>query len=131
QAHAAGALADASGPRSLEQSAEGLGQQVQESLAARSASMPRVLMIAYHYPPVVGSSGIHRTLKFSRYLPDHGWQPTVLTVRHNAHVNGASAELPAQVAVERAFALDTAVDLSIRGVYPRWLALPDRWISWW
>ena len=36
-------------------------------------------MVAFHYPPFVGSSGVHRTLKFSRYLLDQGWAPVVLT----------------------------------------------------
>ena len=39
--------------------------------------MKRVLMIAYHYPPASISSGIQRTLKFSTYLPELGWQPSV------------------------------------------------------
>ena len=34
-------------------------------------------MVAYHYPPVQGSSGIQRTLKFAGYLPEFGWQPIV------------------------------------------------------
>ncbi len=42
--------------------------------------MNRVLMIAFHFPPCAESSGVHRTLKFTRYLPDNGWQPIVLTV---------------------------------------------------
>jgi len=33
--------------------------------------MKRILMIAFHYPPLRGSSGIQRTLKFSRYLPEY------------------------------------------------------------
>ena len=31
----------------------------------------------------------------------------------------------------RAFAMDTARHLSIRGSYARWMSLPDRWITWW
>jgi glycosyltransferase involved in cell wall biosynthesis len=38
----------------------------------------RVLMIAHHFPPA-GGSGANRALAFARYLPDHGWTPTVLT----------------------------------------------------
>jgi len=38
----------------------------------------RVLMIAHHFPPV-GGSGANRALAFARYLPEYGWQPTVLT----------------------------------------------------
>ncbi len=39
----------------------------------------RVLVIAYYFPPL-GLSGVQRTLKFVKYLPDFGWLPTVLTV---------------------------------------------------
>ncbi|MBI4535829.1 MAG: glycosyltransferase family 4 protein [Ignavibacteriae bacterium] len=39
----------------------------------------RVLVIAYYFPPM-GLSGVQRTLKFVKYLPDYGWLPTVLTV---------------------------------------------------
>jgi hypothetical protein len=40
------------------------------------------------------------------------------------------AEIPAEVSVTRAFALDTAKHLAIKGRYLGWLALPDRWVSW-
>jgi glycosyltransferase involved in cell wall biosynthesis len=32
--------------------------------------------------------------------------------------------------IKRAFALDSARDLSLKGRYVSWTALPDRWISW-
>ena len=94
----------------------------------------RVLMIAFHFPPMLGSSGLQRTLKFTRYLPDHGWQPIVLSA--NAKVYQATSdaqlgEIGATAVVRRAWSLDAARDLSIRGAYPSWLALPDRWASWW
>ncbi|MBI1806759.1 MAG: glycosyltransferase [Ignavibacteria bacterium] len=38
-----------------------------------------VLVIAYYFPPM-GLSGVQRTLKFVKYLPQFGWQPTILTV---------------------------------------------------
>ena len=93
----------------------------------------RVLMIAYHFPPLRGSSGIQRTLRFCRYLPEFGWDPVVLTAHPRAYddVDAAStADIPAGVSVHRAFALNTARHLSIRGRYPALLALPDRWSSW-
>lgn len=34
-------------------------------------------MVAYIYPPL-GGSGVQRTLKFSKYLPELGWQPYVV-----------------------------------------------------
>lgn len=94
----------------------------------------RVLMIAYHFPPVHGSSGIQRTLKFTQYLPEFGWQPFVLTAHPRAYPavsEDQMRELPAELVIERAFALDTAKHLSLRGSYPGLLALPDRWVSWW
>ena len=42
--------------------------------------MKRVLFISYYFPPS-GGPGVQRVLKFVKYLPDFGWQPTVLTVR--------------------------------------------------
>jgi glycosyltransferase involved in cell wall biosynthesis len=39
----------------------------------------RVLVVAYYFPPM-GLSGVQRTLKFVKYLPQYNWLPTVLTV---------------------------------------------------
>lgn len=90
-------------------------------------------MIAYHFPPGKGSSGLQRTLNFVRDLPQHGWSPRVLTVMPHAH-GAVSAEqlrdIPADVKVLRAPALDVSRHLAIAGRYPGFLALPDRWNSW-
>jgi len=95
----------------------------------------RILMIAYHFPPVRGSTGLHRTLSFSRYLmEDHGWQPTVLTVHPRAYRATEDAmlgDIASGVEVVRAFGCDTSRHLSIRGRYPLRMALPDEWVSWW
>lgn len=95
--------------------------------------MSRVLMIAFHYPPFRGSSSVQRTLKFSRYLPDHGWEPIVLTARPRAYAQAGDdqmQEIPKDVVVERSLALDAARHFAIRGRYPGWMALPDRWATW-
>ena len=94
----------------------------------------KILLIAYHYPPIRGSSGIQRTLKFSQYLPSFGWKPAVLSVQERAYQivsRDQIKEIPRDITVARAFALDTARHLAIRGSYIDWFALPDRWISWW
>lgn len=96
-------------------------------------SQRTVLMIAFHYPPMRGGSGVQRTLKFSQHLPDLNWRPLVLTAHPRVYANPGddqTGEIPAGVPVCRAFALDTARHLSWRGRYPAWLALPDRWASW-
>jgi glycosyltransferase involved in cell wall biosynthesis len=41
--------------------------------------MKKVLIVAYLYPPIF-NSGTRRSLEFVNHLPDHGWEPTVLTV---------------------------------------------------
>ena len=95
--------------------------------------MRRVLMVAFHFPPGAGSSGVQRTLRFVQHLPALGWQPIVLTAAPRAYERTGpdlTTEIPEGVAVERAFALDSARHLSIGGRYPSFLARPDRWISW-
>ncbi len=95
--------------------------------------MNRVLIIAFHFPPVAGSSGVLRALKLCRYLPENGWQPTMLTANPRAYERtdpSQLAEIPSDVRVLRTFALDTQRHLSVKGRYFRWMALPDRWASW-
>ena len=71
--------------------------------------MNKVLIIAYHYPPAAGSSGIQRTLKFTQYLRDFGWEPIVLTVKPMAHSQtdpGQMSEIPSDMIVRRCLAFD-------------------------
>jgi glycosyltransferase involved in cell wall biosynthesis len=95
--------------------------------------MKRVLMVAYHFPPYGGSSGIQRTLRFVQHLPALGWEPLVLTAAARSYERVSDDlldELPRDLVVERAFALDTARHLSLAGRYPGVLARPDRWMTW-
>jgi glycosyltransferase involved in cell wall biosynthesis len=91
-------------------------------------------MVAFHYPPYEGGSGVHRTLKFSRYLPGCGWVPVILSAHPRAYPNVGDnqlQEIPREVIVKRAFALNAARHLAIRGCYLRFMAVPDPWVSWW
>lgn len=95
--------------------------------------MKRVLMIAYHFPPLAGSSGIQRTLRFAQHLPEHGWEPIVLTASERAYESTRAdllRDVPPGLVVERALAFDAARHFSIGGRYPGALARPDRWMSW-
>ncbi|MDO8310728.1 MAG: glycosyltransferase, partial [Sideroxyarcus sp.] len=88
---------------------------------------------AYHFPPLAGSSGIQRTLRFVQHLPSLGWQPLVLSANPRAYEKSSVdllADVPAGTVVRRAFALDTARHLQLGGRYLGWMARPDRWISW-
>ena len=94
----------------------------------------RVLLIAFHFPPQAGSSGIQRTLSFSKHLGACGWEPLVVSAHPRAYQvqnPGQLASVPPQLIVKRAFALDAKRHLGFKGRYPEALALPDRWISWW
>jgi glycosyltransferase involved in cell wall biosynthesis len=93
----------------------------------------RLLLIAFHFPPLQGSTGIHRTLAFSRYLKDQGWEVCVLTAHPRAYPEARDENLDLvakHVTVVRAPAFDAQRHLSIFGRYPGFLSLPDRWQSW-
>lgn len=93
----------------------------------------RVLIVSYHFPPVQGSSGVHRILACAKYLPEFGWEPVILTVNPRAYprVESANAVLvPDRLKVVRCFALDSKRHFAVGGRYPAFLALPDRWQSW-
>ena len=105
-----------------------------ESVASLEHLLKHVLMIAFHYPPFSGSSGLLRTLKFSKYFPAHGWHPLVLTAHPRAYPQVREdqlAEIPPDIPVVRACAFDAVKHLSVGGSYLRVTALPDRWASWW
>lgn len=95
--------------------------------------MKKVLMVAFHFPPLAGSSGIQRTLRFAQHLPSFDWQPLVLTAsprayeRTSADLTGA---IPPGIVVRRAQAFDTARHLALGGRYVGAMARPDRWVSW-
>lgn len=93
----------------------------------------RVLLIAFHFPPASGSSGVHRAHTLAKYLPELGWHPIVLTAHPRAYPTAAARSeeesFPAS-SIFRAQALDSARHLSFRGAYFDFLAWPDRWISW-
>jgi glycosyltransferase involved in cell wall biosynthesis len=99
-----------------------------------------VLLVAYYFPPS-GGSGVQRPLKFVKYLPRHGWDPVVLTVRADAAFPARDEkllrEIPPGVPVHRTRILephrlyarvagegrDTAVDVD---TVARWDRLPRR-----
>lgn len=93
----------------------------------------RLLLIAFHFPPLQGSTGVHRSLAYARYLGQFGWDVTVLTATPGAYPRQSVDNndlIPAGIRVIRARALDAQRHLSVFGRYPRALATPDRWSSW-
>jgi glycosyltransferase involved in cell wall biosynthesis len=95
--------------------------------------MRNVLMIAFHYPPEGGSSGVLRTLKFSKYLPEFGWRPTIITAVPSAYQStdpSLLGEIPSQAEVVRTYCVDAKRLLSFRKRYLSLTTLPDRYLSW-
>ena len=95
--------------------------------------MRRVLMVSFQFPPMAGTSGVQRALRFAQQLPASGWTPSLLTAHPRVHAQTGTdllEEIPPDLVVRRAFALDAARHLSIAGRYPGFLARPDRWHSW-
>jgi hypothetical protein len=92
-----------------------------------------ILYIAYHYPPVLGSSGVHRTLAFTRCLQEHNWHVNVISASLQAYDDWSQEQfsfIPAGVNVTRAYARNVTKHYAIRGKYTKWMALPDKWQSW-
>ena len=96
--------------------------------------MPQnVLVVAFHYPPVQGSSGVQRTLSFTRYLSQFGWKVSVLTVKPGVYQESKQENyslIPKAVNVVRSIAFDSMRDFSFKGKYLKVLAVPDRWQTW-
>jgi hypothetical protein len=108
-------------------------QHEAQNTAKTPPVMNSILMIAYHFPPCNVSSGLQRTLSFSRHLSNYGWKPIILSAHPRAYAsvsNDQMKDVPDSVLVKRAFALDTSVHLGFRKRYFNWMALPDRWVSW-
>lgn len=95
--------------------------------------MKRVLLVAFHYPPTRGSSGLQRTLRFAKYLPEFGWEPLVLTAWPWAYprIGTDDSEEAPRARVLRAPALDAKRHFAVGNWYPERLARPDRWSTWW
>ncbi len=93
----------------------------------------RVLMVGFQFPPFAGSSAIQRMLRFVQQLPEFGWEPVVLSAHPMAYETVSDdllTQVPPEVPVHRALALDVARHLSVLGRYPAFMARPDRWSTW-
>jgi glycosyltransferase involved in cell wall biosynthesis len=84
--------------------------------------MPRVLVVAYSFPPV-GGVGVERVLKQVTYLPEFGWQPSVVAPANPGYriVDPTTlTRIPAGTEVHRARSLEpshirSAVARLVRG----------------
>ncbi|MDX3772878.1 glycosyltransferase [Chromatiaceae bacterium AAb-1] len=91
------------------------------------------LIISYHFPPLLGSSGVLRLLSFARALQQAGWHTTVLTCSEQAYPDSHASQqtlLPDGINVIRAWARHTVKHFSFKGRYSDLMALPDPLQSW-
>lgn len=63
--------------------------------------MKRALIITYYWPPT-GGSGVQRWVKFSRHLPEFGWQPVIYT-----------PDNPEQLAVDESLLADIPAEAEV------------------
>ncbi len=111
--------------------------------------MKRLLLLAYFYPPLAGG-GVHRVLSFTRHLPAHGWECTVVCAgEHDYWVRDESLEAqvpPGTEVIRVAGGSALATWLRVRGragegqrsgraftplrALADWLLLPDSYAGW-
>ena len=97
--------------------------------------MKRVLIVAYHYPPL-GGGGVFRSLKFSRYLPEFGYKPYVLTVKNPLRSQKdplLMTDIPHEVSIIRTFSFEHRIFRAPRhflNISLKWFFVPDENIGW-
>jgi glycosyltransferase involved in cell wall biosynthesis len=72
--------------------------------------MQKVLIVTYYWPPGSGA-GVQRWLKFSKYLPEYGWGPVILTIdpeyaAYPALDNSLVNEVPEDLIIHKTRATD-------------------------
>ena len=97
--------------------------------------MTRVLLLAYHFPPI-GGGGTQRSLKFARYLPGLGYDVTVVTGRGGPagrwtpSDESLLAELP-PTEIRRIGRDEPAADARWPSRLERWFGVRSEWTRWW
>jgi glycosyltransferase involved in cell wall biosynthesis len=95
----------------------------------------RVLILAYHFPPI-GGAGVQRAVKLVRYLPELGFEPLVVTGPGGSgdHWTPDDETLAAgleTVAVTRIDPPEPAAAQGSQLRQERWLMRPSAWSRWW
>ncbi|MFM9964202.1 MAG: hypothetical protein ACKV2Q_23605 [Planctomycetaceae bacterium] len=75
---------------------------------SESISTKRVLVVSYNFPPV-GGAGVQRVTKFVKYLPQFGWDTTVLTTENPSvpvYDESLLADIPPQTVIVKARTLE-------------------------
>jgi glycosyltransferase involved in cell wall biosynthesis len=97
--------------------------------------MKKALLIAYHFPPL-GGGGVFRTLKFTKYLPEFGYQPYVLTVKNPMYREKDPTlveEIPMEAMIHRTFSFEHRIlraPRALLNINLKWLYMPDQNVGW-
>ena len=97
--------------------------------------MKKALLIAYHFPPL-GGGGVFRTLKFTKYLPEFGYQPYVLTVKNPMYREKDPTlveEIPMEAEIHRTFSFEHRIlraPRALLNINLKWLYMPDQNVGW-
>lgn len=131
-----------------------------KALAGKDITLNKVLMLARSFPPFRTVGGSIRIVKFIKYLPALGWQPSILTIddqkeyetTYRMGSESLFSEIPGDVRVYRTPAAEPSRDylekedafrrqnwlaaslVKLWGGSRRWilrnLFLPDRYLAW-
>ena len=106
----------------------GVNPSVPGQTIGRHGSERRCLIVSPHFPPST-LAGVHRARHLAKYLPAHGWRPTVLCVDPRHHIEKLDPELarlvPSDVRIVRTGAIPVrltrpfgiAGDIGLRGYF--------------
>src|SRR4051794_2923653 len=97
--------------------------------------MTRILFIAYHFPPVGGGS-VQRSVRFTQLLPEHGYEPVVLTcpgpqLSRWTPEDTTLADEVSDVEVHRVDGPEPMESAGLEGTVDRWLRRRQQWTRWW
>ena len=113
-----------------------LGDHRQPGLRILLRRRRRVLVLAYHFPPL-GGGGVQRNAKFVRYLPDHGYDPVVITGPGGASDRWTPADatlgdqIPSDVQVLRVPGPEPEISSGRRAALERRLMIASPFRRWW
>jgi len=99
---------------------------------SHDSGLRKVLMVCKDFWPCQ-SAGAQRMMKFAQHLPEHGWEPIILTASERTYPQidrGAHIAEETKRNIHRAVAFDNKTHLSLWGKYPGFLDRPDRFSSW-
>jgi hypothetical protein len=98
--------------------------------------MPRVLVIAYYFPPL-GGAGVQRTVKLLKHLPSLGFEPVVLAPPRSTELDWAPSEetmlgeLSDAITVHRVPGPHPPPRSGLRARTGRLLDRPSAFATWW